>query len=127
MARRVLVVDDDELTREILATILDLEEFEVDLAEDGEQALAAVAAGPPDVVVLDVMMPGLDGFEVLRRLRADEATAHLPVILLTARDTAEDRRAGEEAGADAYLTKPFSPLALIATIDGIEARAEGAR
>ena len=127
MARRVLVVDDDALTREILATILDLEEFDVDLAEDGEQALAAIASAVPDVVVLDVMMPGIDGFEVLRRLRADEATASLPVILLTARDTADDRREGEEAGADAYLTKPFSPLALIATIDGIDARTKGGR
>lgn len=126
MARRVLVVDDDELTREILATILDLEEFDVDLAADGQEALASIASALPDVVVLDVMMPGIDGFEVLRRIRADEAAAHLPVILLTARDTAEDRRTGEEAGADSYLTKPFSPLALIAAIDGIEARAKGA-
>lgn len=125
MARRVLVVDDDELTREILATILDLEEFDVDLAEDGERALTAIAAAPPDIVVLDVMMPGIDGFEVLRRIRADEATTDLPVVLLTARDTDEDRRRGEDAGADAYLIKPFSPLALIATINGIEERQRG--
>ena len=122
MARRVLVVEDDELTREILATILDLEEFEVVVAANGEQGLAAVAAAPPDVVVLDVMMPGIDGFEVCRRLRADGATADIPVILLTARDTEEDRRLGDAAGADAYLTKPFSPLSLIETIHGIEER-----
>lgn len=123
MPRRVLVVDDDELTREILATILDLEEFEVTLADDGEQALASVAESVPEVVVLDVMMPGIDGFEVCRRLKGDAATADLPVILLTARGSADDRRAGEEAGADAYLTKPFSPLALIDTIERIKAGA----
>lgn len=119
MSRRVLVVDDDELTREILATMLDLEEFEVSLAVDGPEALAAVAAATPDVMVLDVMMPGMSGFEVCAKLKSDPATAGMPIVLLTARDSEEDRRAGEEAGADAYLTKPFSPLALIETIHGL--------
>lgn len=120
MSRRVLVVDDDELTRDILTTILDLEQFDVDVAEDGEAALAHVAAQRPDVVVLDVMMPGMDGYEVCRRIKDDPATGDLPVVLLTARDTDDDRRRGHEAGCDAYLTKPFSPLSLILAIDQLE-------
>lgn len=120
MKRRVLVVDDDELTLEILRTILDLEDFDVRTAGDGLAAMAAVEADIPDVVVLDVMMPGLTGFEVCQRLRAEERTASLPIVLLTARDGDDDRRHGLECGADAYLTKPFSPLKLIETITGIE-------
>lgn len=127
MTRRVLVVDDDDLTLEILATILNLEDFEVVTAVDGAGALAAAEATPPDVVVLDVMMPDIDGLEVCRRLRAREATRTVPVILLTARDRPDDREAGLAAGADAYVTKPFSPLALIETIAGIQARRPTAR
>ncbi len=114
MRQRVLVVDDDELTLEILRTILDLEEFEVITAVDGESALAVIEDGPlPDVVVCDVMMPGIDGFEVCRRIKSAEHSADLPVVLLTAKDLDEDRQNGFDAGCDAYLTKPFSPLALI--------------
>ena len=113
---RVLVVDDDPLTLEILATILDLEEFTVLTAADGDAALAILADTPVDAVVLDVMMPGIDGYETCRRIKADPATAGIPIVLLTARDRAEDRRRGEDAGCDAYLTKPFSPLELIALL-----------
>lgn len=120
MKRRVLVVDDDALTLEILRTILDLEDFAVRTAGDGEAALAAVAEEQPDVLVLDVMMPGLTGFEVASRLRSDPDTGDLPIILLTARDGDDDRRLGLECGADAYLTKPFSPLKLIETIRSID-------
>lgn len=118
--RRVLVVDDDTLTLEILETILDLEDFAVRTAVDGESALAAIGEEIPDVLVLDVMMPGLSGFEVCAHLRAQPATQDLPIVLLTARDGDEDRRLGRESGADAYLTKPFSPLKLIETITGID-------
>jgi CheY-like chemotaxis protein len=117
--RHVLVVDDDPLILEVLRTVLDLEEFRVTTATDGEAGLRALAEDRPDVVVCDVMMPGLDGLEVCRRIKADPATADLPVVLLTARDRAEDRRAGEEAGCDAYLTKPFSPLYLIDVISEV--------
>jgi DNA-binding response OmpR family regulator len=121
MSRRVLVVDDDDLTRDIVATILDLEEYEVETAPDGRAGLAVLRERRPDVIVLDVMMPGIDGFEVCKRIKGDPETAEIPVILLTARDTVEDRRLGEEAGCDAYLTKPFSPLALIERIGAFEA------
>lgn len=120
MKRRVLVVDDDALTLEILRTILDLEDFVVRTAEDGEAAIAAVADELPDVLVLDVMMPGLNGFEVCSHLRSQPETSELPIVLLTARDSAEDRRRGLACGADAYLTKPFSPLQLMETIRGID-------
>lgn len=113
-ASRVLVVDDDPLILEVLRTILDLEDLSVACADDGAAALELLADSPlPDVIVCDVMMPGIDGLEVCRRVKADPRTAEVPVILLTARDRAEDRAAGEAAGCDAYLTKPFSPLALI--------------
>ncbi len=122
VTRRVLVVDDDELTREILRTILDLEEFDVVTAPDGDIALDVVSRERPDVVVLDVMMPGMDGFEVCRTIKADPLTAATPVVLLTALDREEDRNAGKEAGADAFLTKPFSPLALIETLTSLGMR-----
>ncbi|MTV24461.1 response regulator [Nitriliruptoraceae bacterium ZYF776] len=121
--REVLVVDDDPLIRDVLRTILDLEEFEVRLAEDGEHALAAVDERVPQVVVCDVKMPGIDGYEVCRRLKAAPETAAVPVILLTARDRAEDRAAGVAAGCDAYVTKPFSPLHLIEVIGQVGAGA----
>jgi two-component system, cell cycle response regulator len=119
----VLLVDDDPLILEILRTILDLEEFAVTTVSDGRQALESVATTRPDVVVCDVMMPELDGFEVCRTLKSQPSTADLPVILLTARDRPEDRQAGEDAGCDAYLTKPFSPLQLIDVIRDVRADA----
>jgi CheY-like chemotaxis protein len=127
-ASRVLVVDDDPLILEVLQTILRLRELDVATASDGAAALEVLTARPlPDVVVCDVMMPGLDGLEVCRRIKGDPRTADVPVILLTARDRVEDRVAGEAAGCDDYLTKPFSPLELtdrivaIATGGGSEA------
>lgn len=125
--RRVLIVDDDPLILDVLGTILDLEDLEVVAADGGEAALAEVAADPPDVIVLDVMMPGIDGLEVCRRLKDDPATAAIPVILLTARDRAEDRAAGAAAGCDAYLTKPFSPLDLLDEIATLAAVAAAER
>lgn len=114
--RHVLVVDDDPLILEVLRTVLDLEEFRVTTATDGHTALQLLVDDRPDVVVCDVMMPDIDGLEVCRRIKGDPATADLPVVLLTARDRAEDQRDGEKAGCDAYLTKPFSPLYLIDVI-----------
>jgi CheY-like chemotaxis protein len=118
--RRVLVVDDDPLILEVLKTVLDLEEFDVVTAADGEAGLERLREQRPDVVVCDVMMPGIDGLEVCRRIKAERETADLPVVLLTARDRAEDRAAGEAAGCDAYLTKPFSPLHLIDVIGDVQ-------
>jgi CheY-like chemotaxis protein len=118
--RRVLVIDDDRLILEVLETVLDLEEFDVVTAEDGESGLDRLREHRPDVVVCDVMMPGLDGLEVCRRIKADPETADVPVVLLTARDREEDRAAGEAAGCDAYVIKPFSPLHLIDVIGEVQ-------
>ncbi|MFP4634964.1 MAG: response regulator [Nitriliruptoraceae bacterium] len=118
MKRRVLLVDDDPVLREVLSTVLDLEEFAVTTAVDGEQALTLVAEEPPEVVVCDVDMPGIDGFEVCRRLRADPAASQLPVVLLTAHGGPAEQRQGVEAGCSALLTKPFSPLELIELLRG---------
>lgn len=129
--RRVLVVDDDDLILEILVAVLGREEFRVETAADGDEALARVEGDPrsggdlPDLVILDVMMPGTDGFAVCRAIKDDPATRHIPVVLLTARGGPEDRAAGEEAGCDAYITKPFSPRTLIDTLDGLGVEVPG--
>ncbi len=123
MTRDVLLVDDDPVLLEVLSTVLDLEEFTVVTADDGEQALAAVARHRPQVVVCDVAMPGIDGFEVCRRLKADPDTSQLPVVLLTAHGGTQERQAGLDAGCDAYLTKPFSPLELIERLREVTASA----
>ena len=114
MWAHVLVVDDDEEIRASLRRGLSFEGFRVSLAGDGEEALRRVGAEPPDLIVLDIMMPGLDGLEVVRRLRA--AGDRSPIIMLTARDAVPDRVAGLEGGADDYLVKPFAFSELLARI-----------
>jgi two-component system response regulator MprA len=114
MSAHVLVVDDDEEIRASLRRGLAFEGFKVSLAADGEEALRSILDDRPDLAVLDIMMPRLDGLEVVRRLRlADE---QLPVILLTARDAVPDRVTGLDAGADDYLVKPFAFSELLARI-----------
>jgi DNA-binding response OmpR family regulator len=120
---RVLVVDDEPMVREVLARYLENEGFEVETAEDGEQAIATVDAAPPDLVLLDLMLPKIDGFEVFRRIRARTQTA---VIMLTARGEETDRVVGLELGADDYVTKPFSPREVVARVRAVLRRANGA-
>jgi two-component system response regulator MprA len=119
---RVLVVDDEPAVRDALERALRLEGYEVELAVNGSQALAAVEAGEPDVVVLDVLMPRLSGLEVCRRLRA--GGRRLPVLMLTARDAVVDRVAGLDAGADDYLVKPFALEELLARLRALVRRNE---
>ncbi|MGA0603282.1 response regulator [Caulobacter sp. KR2-114] len=102
----VLVVDDNIHNVKLLEARLQVAAYAVETASSGPEALAKAAASPPDLVLLDVMMPGMDGYEVCRRLRGDPATARLPVVLVTALDGEGDKAAGREAGADAFLTKP---------------------
>ncbi len=118
---RILVVDDDPLVREILARILDLEDLTVRVAADGESAVRDVHEQRPDAIVLDVGLPGIDGFEVCEHLRADAQLATIPVVLLTGQDDDETRAAAARAGCADYLAKPFSPLALIETLRGLVA------
>ena len=111
--RLVLVVDDDDMIRRLLRIVLEADEFEVVEAADGDAALAALEDLRPTVIVLDVMMPGLDGVEVCRRI--DHRTTK--VVMLTARDDPELERAAIAAGADAYLTKPFSSVELLDLVE----------
>jgi two-component system response regulator MprA len=117
---RVLVVDDDPPLRRMLERTLVAEGFEVALAADGGAALVAAERTAPDVIVLDVAMPGLDGLAVCRRLRAKGLTT--PILMLTARDAVPDRVAGLEAGADDYLVKPFAVQELIARVRALKRR-----
>lgn len=114
--RRVLVVEDDVNIREVVARYLEAAGLLVTQATDGFEALALAASTPPDLVVLDRMLPGIDGVEVCRRLRA---TTPVPVIMLTALGETDDRIAGLEAGADDYLGKPFSPRELVLRVESI--------
>ena len=114
MPSRLLVVDDEPALRESLARALTAEGYAVDTAADGTQALEAVAADEPDAIVLDVLMPGLDGLAVCRTLRREGRS--LPILMLTARDAVGDRVAGLDAGADDYVIKPFALDELLARV-----------
>jgi CheY-like chemotaxis protein len=113
---RVLVVDDDDVIRQLITVNLELEGFEVITATDGQDALDKIKAAQPHVVTLDVMMPRVDGWEAAARLRQDPETAHVKVVLLSARAQEADIQRGEAIGVDAYLTKPFDPDDLIDTV-----------
>jgi two-component system, OmpR family, response regulator MprA len=123
MAARVLVVDDDEKITSFLRRALAYEGYQVDVAGSGATALTQALTAPPDLVVLDVMMPGLDGLEVCRRLRAG---GDVPVLMLTARDEVADRVQGLDAGADDYLAKPFALEELLARLRALLRRREAA-
>ena len=114
---KVLIADDETNIRDILDFSLHAEGFEAIGARSGDEAFTLAVSEQPDLVILDVMMPGTSGIETCRLLKNDRRTRHLPVILLTARTSGDDRAAGEEAGADAYITKPFSPHRVIATVE----------
>jgi two-component system, OmpR family, alkaline phosphatase synthesis response regulator PhoP len=122
LAKAVLIVDDEQhirlLIEQTLEDLLD-EGVELYTAADGNEALAAIAAQQPDLVFLDVMMPGRSGLDVCRAARADPATAGAHIVLLTAKGQAHDREEGLAAGADEYLTKPFDPDALLALARGV--------
>ena len=113
MALSVLVVDDDPVILRLLQVNFELEGIGVELAVDGEEGLQRVYAGPPDLVISDIMMPKVNGLELLAALRSSPDTAALPVILLSAKAQVADVQRGLELGADDYITKPFDPLELI--------------
>ena len=121
--RRVLVVDDDRNIVQLVRMYLEKDGYQVAVAYDGEEALASASAFKPDLVVLDLMLPGLDGLEVCKRIRWDSS---VPIIMLTARPTEGDKLTGLDVGADDYVTKPFSPRELIARIRAVLRRAPGA-
>ena len=113
---RVLVVDDDQTVSEVVRRYLEREGYQVETAADGSTALSKALAHPPDLMVLDLMLPGLDGIEVCRRLRQSH---QVPVIMLTAKGDVDERVTGLEVGADDYVTKPFSPRELTARVGAV--------
>lgn len=112
----IMVVDDEGSILELIRFALEKEGYRVITAEDGMVALNLAAGNIPDLIILDVMLPGQDGFEICRRLRMQPATAHVPVLMLSARGDVVDRVLGLEMGADDYITKPFSPRELLARV-----------
>lgn len=113
---KVLVVDDDPVIQRLLQVNFEMEDYVVVTADDGAEGLEAAQRELPDVILLDVMMPRMDGMEVARRLRADDSTAAIPIVLLTAKAQSADIADGKETGADAYVTKPFDPIELLDTV-----------
>ncbi len=116
---KVLVVDDEEYIQHILNFSFGAEGYEVITASDGDEAIKKAKEEHPDIIVLDIMMPKMDGYEACRRLKSDPETRGIPVILLTAKGRDVDRKLGREAGADDYVVKPFSPGRLIERVEGI--------
>jgi CheY-like chemotaxis protein len=110
---RILVADDDPIIRRLIEVNLGLDGFEVETASGGEDALAQAKERSPDLILLDVMMPGITGWEVARLLKEDHETAGIPVVILSARTQDEDRRRGQALGVAAYVSKPFDPQALV--------------
>lgn len=118
-APKLLLVEDDTALAELLEYRFESEGYNVSVTPDGEEAMMLAAEDPPDLVILDWMIEGISGIEVCRRLRRDQATAHVPIIMLTAREAEDDRVRGLETGADDYLTKPFSPRELLARVSAV--------
>ncbi len=115
---KILIADDEHNIRHILDFSLNAEGFSVVSATDGAEAHTLAIKERPDLIILDRMMPGQDGIETCRQLKADDRTKHIPVILLTAKASRQDREEGKAAGADDYITKPFSPQKVIKTVQG---------
>jgi DNA-binding response OmpR family regulator len=123
MAEKILVVDDDPNALRLIGYALQRQGYEVIVAQNGQEALAKTQSEKPSLIILDIMMPTMDGYEVLRQLRASSSTSRLPVILFTAKSQVGDKIAGFEAGADDYLTKPVTPAELIARVKALLLRA----
>jgi len=123
MAARVLVVDDDPVIQNLLRVNFEMEGYDVIVANDGVEGLERARNDAPDILVLDVMMPRMDGLTVARHLKADPETAGIPILLLSAKAQESDVRAGDESGADDYLTKPFDPVNLLDRVAALLAKA----
>jgi two-component system, cell cycle response regulator DivK len=116
MGKRILVIEDQEDNRQILRDLLTNADFEVIEAVDGETGLAAASAHPPDLVLMDIQLPGLDGYEATRRIKADAALRVIPVIAVTSYGLAGDAEKARAAGCDDYISKPYSPRQLLAKV-----------
>lgn len=125
VANTILVVEDEPAIAEVLEYNLGREGFEVEVVARGDEVMERVREEPPDLILLDLMLPGIDGLDVLRSLRRDERTASIPVIVLTARSEEIDRVVGLELGADDYIPKPFSPREVVLRVRAVLRRASG--
>ena len=114
--KKILVVEDEESLLKLQSILLTIRGYTVKGAMDGQEALEAVETMNPDLILLDIMLPKIDGFEVCRQVKANEATRHIPVVMLTAKKSVEDRVKGKQAGADMYITKPYKSSIVIETI-----------
>ena len=114
--KTILVVEDEEALLRLQSILLVIKGYKVERATDGQAALEAVTRIKPDLILLDIMIPKIDGFEVCRQIKANEATRHIPVIMLTAKKSREDRIMGEQVGVDLYITKPYKSAMLTETI-----------
>jgi CheY-like chemotaxis protein len=119
VGRHVLIVEDEENIVESLSFLLEREGFEVTSVLDGAQAIARIRENRPDLLILDVMLPGVDGFEILRAIRSNEATRALPVVMLTAKMQQQDRRTAEAIGVNAFVTKPFSNAEVVSIVKSL--------
>ena len=126
MREKILVVEDEKNIAKLVAYNLEREGYRVQIAKDGEEALERIRKDAPDLVVLDLMLPKIDGLELCRLIRSDRKTAHLPIIMLTAKTQEADRIVGLEMGADDYVPKPFSPRELLARVRAVLRRTERA-
>ena len=116
MSKHILVVEDQEDNRQILRDLLSTADIEITEAENGEQALAAVAKQRPDLILMDIQLPVMDGYEATRRIKGNPATKDIPIIVVTSYALSGDEARAREAGCDDYVTKPYSPRALLAKI-----------
>jgi two-component system alkaline phosphatase synthesis response regulator PhoP len=125
--KRLLVVDDEPDLREAIMFDLELSGFEVLSAKDGMEGLKLAREQKPDLLILDLLLPRMDGYRVCRMLKVDKKTEKIPVIMLTAKATREDERLGKESGADLYMTKPFDPEILLENVNALLKNGEGKR
>lgn len=119
---RILIVEDEESLLKLESILLTSRGYKVRGVSDGAAALKDIAENRPDLVLLDIMMPGIDGFEVCRRIKEDPFTSSIPVIMLTAKKSSADQARGAQVGADAYITKPFKSIKIIEVIEGLLAK-----
>lgn len=124
MAKKVLIVDDDVETLRLVGLMLERQGYQIRAADNGERAISKARSELPDLILLDVMMPDMSGYDVAKQLRTNQATANIPIIMFTAKSQVDDKVEGLESGADAYLTKPTQPRELIAQVKALLARAK---
>lgn len=127
MAEKILIIDDDVDTLKLVGLMLERQGYRIAVASNGTLGISRAAVEKPDLILLDVMMPDLDGYEVTRRLRSDPALAHIPIIMFTAKSMVDDKVAGFEAGVDDYLTKPTHPAELTAHVKAVLSRVTSAK